>query len=86
MKQSKSCKRRNHRAGSIAYYIEKVVGYRTEYETTDQLKDGYPPVMAELLLSMLIEVRTFLGFGRICLGLLTGALVFRVLGSLLGGG
>lgn len=85
MKQTKSGKHRNHRAGSIPYYIEEVVSYRTEQETSDQLKNGYPPVMAELLLSLLIEVRTFLGFGRICLGLLTGAFLFRFLSSILGG-
>ena len=72
---------RKHRAPkpqSIAYYIEKVIGYRTEYETTDQVKNGYPPVVAELLLSLLIEVRTFCMAGRVLIGTLI-ALVVKAL-------
>lgn len=83
--QAKRSKRRDHRAGSIPYYIEEVVSYRAKHKSADNLKDGYPPVVPELLLSLLIEVRTFLGFGRICIGLLTGAILFRFLSSLLGG-
>lgn len=80
MKQTKSGKRNDHRAGSIPYYIEEVVGYRANYETTDNLKDGYPPVVAELLLSILISLRAVRGLlaslGGFSLGLLLSRLFF----------
>lgn len=63
-------KQRRPKPQSISDYIEKVVGYRTEYETSDKLIGSYPPVVPEMLLSLLIEVRTFCAAGRVLLGLL----------------
>lgn len=63
-------KKRTPKHGSIAYYIEEVVKYRAEDETGQHVKNSYPPIMAELLLSLLIEVRTFCTAGRVLLGLL----------------
>ena len=74
-------KERLPNVGSIAHYIEEVVGYKSKYETGEEIKEGYPPIVAELLLSLLIEVRTFCTFGR----LLFGALLFFTLKALLFG-
>ena len=79
MNKAKRGKKRKHRAGSISYYIEKVVSYSSEYETGDSFKDGYPPVMAELLLSILIEVRTLFTALRILVGALIGSILVALL-------
>ena len=50
-------KQRRPKPVSIAYYIEEVVGYRAKYESAQNLKDGYPPVVPELILSILISIR-----------------------------
>ena len=63
-------KKRRPKAGSIAYYIEQVVNYKTQQEATQHLEKGYPPIMAELLLSLLIEIRTFCTLGRVIFGTL----------------
>ena len=79
MNKAKRGKHRKHRAGSIAYYIEEVVSYRTEYETSNEFKGGYPPVVAELLLSLLIEVRTLFTGLRILVGTLIGSILVALL-------
>lgn len=84
MKQAKCAKKRKNRAGSIPYYIEEVVSYRSEKETDDSLKDGYPPVVQELLLSLLIEVRTFCRAGRFLIGALIFFLVAQFLSQFCG--
>lgn len=71
----KDMRKRKPKPDSIPYYIEEVICYRSEYEASDGLKDGYPPVVPELLLSILISVRAIRG--AFCL--LTGALLFFVL-------
>lgn len=84
MKQAKSAKERKHRAGSIPYYIEEVVSYRTEKKTGDGFKDGYPPIVPELLLSLLIEVRTFCRASRFLIGALLFFLIAQLLSQLCG--
>lgn len=69
-----SFEERAKKAGTIAYYIEKVVSYRSHYETSDKIKDGYPPVVPELLLSLLIEVRTLFTFARFLICFMLGLL------------
>ena len=64
---------------SIPYYIEEVVGYRSKYESSNKIENGYPPVVAELLLSILIDVRVFCRAGS---GLI-GMLILLVLKALL---
>ena len=64
---------------SIPYYIDEVVGYRSEREAGHGIEDGYPPVVPELLLSILISVRAIRSF----LGILTGAILFFLLKLLL---
>ena len=59
-----SFEERAKKAGTIAYYIEKVVSYRSNHEATENLESSYPPVVPELLLSPLIEVRTLFTFAR----------------------
>ncbi len=76
-------KKRTPKHGSIAYYIEEVVKYRAEDETGQHVKHSYPPIMAELLLSLLIEVRTFCTAGRLLLGTLLGAAVMGLLRTLI---
>ncbi len=85
MDKTKSGKRRNHRAGSIPYYIEEVVSYRTKYEAADNLKDGYPPVVPELLLSILISLRAVRGLLAGLVGFSLGLLISSALRSFLGG-
>lgn len=70
-----SFEERSKKTGTIAYYIKEVIRYHAKYESSEQAENGYPPVVPELLLSLLIEVRTFLLFGR----LFFGALLFLVL-------
>ena len=50
-------KKRRKRVGTFAYYIEEVVSYRTKCERDQNLKDRYPPVVVELLFSLLICIR-----------------------------
>lgn len=71
-------KKRPPKYGSIAYYIEEVVANRTKQETEDGTKNRYPPVVPELLLSLLMEVRSFCIFGRVLIGALL-ALIFKAL-------
>lgn len=59
-----SFEERSKKAGTIAYYIEKVVSYRSKHEAAENLESSYPPVVPELLLSLLIEVRTLFTFAR----------------------
>lgn len=70
---------REPKPDSIPYYIEEVVRYRSEKETSDNFKDGYPPVVPELLLSILISVRAI----RHALCFLSGALGYIALKLLL---
>ena len=70
-------KKRAPKPGSIAYYIEEVVRYSSEYEAGQGIENGYPPIVAELLLSLLIEVRTFCTVGRFALGLVVGFLLLQ---------
>lgn len=60
---------------SVPYYIEEVVGYGTKYKTGDGFKDGYPPVVAELLLSIYISVLAI----RHAFCLVSGALLFLLI-------
>jgi len=64
---------------SIPYYIEKVIGYRAEHEAGKGFKDGYPPIVLELLLSILISVRAIRG--ALCLAL--GSVLFLLFKHLL---
>ena len=68
-------KQRRPKPGSVSYYIEKVIRYRTEYETGEGFKNGNPPIVTELLLSLLISVRAL----RSGFFLLLGALLALVL-------
>lgn len=62
------------KVGTLDYYIDEVVGYRAKCERGEDLEKGYPPVVAELLLSILISVRSLrlvlLPLGGLLLGLL----------------
>ena len=71
----KDMRKRKPKPGSVSYYIEEVICYRAEYEASNGLKDGYPPVVPELLLSILISVRAI----RSAFCILTGAFIFFVL-------
>ena len=67
--------KRRPKPNSIPYYIEEVVRYGSEYESGYGIKNGYPPVMLEMQLAILISVRAIRG--AICL--LTGTLLFLLL-------
>ena len=71
-------KKGRKRVGTFGYYIEEVVDYRTKCEANEDLKYRYPPVVPELLLSLLICIRPlcyalFLLFGSVLVRLLFGA-------------
>lgn len=80
-KQTKRGKDRRYSVGSARYYIEEVVNYRAQYERDEDLKKGYPPVMAELLLSVLFDLRAL----KILLSFLGGSFFGLLLCKLLGG-
>ena len=74
-------KTRPKKVGSIPYYIEEVIKYSTKRKIDDTAYDGYPPVVPELLLSVLIEIRSLCIFGRFVLGmffLIALKLLFKV--------
>lgn len=74
-------KKRPKKVGSISYYIEEVVKYGTKRKIDQTAYDGYPPVVPELLLSLLIEIRSLCIFGRFVLGmffLIALKLLFKV--------
>lgn len=71
----KHARERKPNFNSTAYYIEEVVRYRSEQEAAEHFKDGYPPLMLEMQLAILISVRAIRG--AICL--LTGTLLFLLL-------
>lgn len=50
-------RKRAPKFNSTAYYIEEVVGYHSKYEAGECVENGYPPVVAEMLLAILISVR-----------------------------
>ena len=60
---------------SIPYYIDKVIDYRTQYETAKKVENSYLPVVVELLPSILISVRALRG----TFGVLSGFLLFLLL-------
>ena len=74
--------KRKPKPNSIPYYIEEVVGYRSKYESGYQIEDGYPPVVLELLLSILISVRAIRGLLSGSVGFLLGALATFILKNL----
>lgn len=74
-----SRKERVPKVGSISYYIEEVVKYGTDRKIDGTAYDGYPPVVPEMLLSLLMEVRSLFGTLR----LLGGLLIFLVIKLLL---
>ena len=67
--------KRRPKPNSIPYYIEEVVRYGSEYESGYGIKNGYPPVMLEMQLAILISVRAI----RSAICLLTGTLLFLLL-------
>lgn len=71
----KPFRKRPPKPSSIPYYIDKVIDYRTQYETAKEVENSYPPVVAELLLSILISVRALRG----TFGVLSGFLLFLLL-------
>lgn len=71
----KPFRKRPPKPSSIPYYIDKVIDYRTQYETAKKVENSYPPVVAELLLSILISVRALRG----TFGVLSGFLLFLLL-------
>ena len=71
----KQGQKRRPKPNSIPYYIEEVVRYGSEYESGYGIKNGYPPVMLEMQLAILISVRAIRG--AICL--LTGTMLFLLL-------
>lgn len=64
---------------STSYYIEEVVRYHAQYESEDRLKDGYPPVVAEMLLAILISLRAIRHILFFCFGLAFGSVLCRLL-------
>ena len=50
---------------SVSYYIEEVVKYRSEYKAGKRFEDGYPPVVPELLTSILLGLQYV--FRALCL-------------------
>ena len=75
VKRLKPFRKRPPKPSSIPYYIDKVIDYRTQYETAKEVENSYPPVVAELLLSILISVRAIRG----TFGALSGFLLFLLL-------
>ena len=71
----KHARERKPNFNSTAYYIEEVVRYRSEQEAAEHLKDGYPPLMLEMQLAILISVRAI----RSTFCILSGALIFLLL-------
>ena len=71
----KPFRKRPSKPSSIPYYIDKVIDYRTQYETAKEVENSYPPVVAELLLSILISVRAIRG----TFGVLSGFILFLLL-------
>lgn len=71
----KPFRKRPPKPSSIPYYIDKVIDYRTQYETAKEVENSYPPVVAEFLLSILISVRAIRG----TFGVLSGFLLFLLL-------
>ena len=75
VKRLKPFRKKTPKPSSIPYYIDKVIDYRTQYETAKKVENSYPPVVAELLLSILISVRALRG----TFGVLSGFLLFLLL-------
>ena len=75
VKRLKPFRKRPPKPSSIPYYIDKVIDYRTQYETAKKVENSYPPVVAELLLSILISVRALRG----TFGVLSGFILFLLL-------
>lgn len=75
VKRLKPFRKKTPKPSSIPYYIDKVIDYRTQYETAKEVENSYPPVVAELLLSILISVRAI----RVTFGVLSGFLLFLLL-------
>ena len=71
----KPFRKRPPKPSSIPYYVDKVIDYCTQYETAKKVENSYPPVVAELLLSILISVRAIRG----TFGVLSGFLLFLLL-------
>lgn len=71
----KPFRKRPPKPSSIPYYIDKVIDCRTQYETAKKVENSYPPVVAELLLSILISVRAIRG----TFGVLSGFILFLLL-------
>lgn len=75
VKRLKLFRKRPPKPSSIPYYIDKVIDYCTQYETAKEVENSYPPVVAELLLSILISVRAIRG----TFGVLSGFILFLLL-------
>lgn len=71
----KPFRKRPPKPSSIPYYIDKVIDYRTQYETAKEVENSYPPVVVELLLSILLSVRAIRG----TFGVLSGFILFLLL-------
>ena len=68
-------KKHRPKPNSIPYYIEEVFRCHAEQKSTEELKNSYAPIMAEMLLSLLISVRAI----RSAICLTAGVLCFFLL-------
>ena len=71
-------KQRIPRPGSDAYYIDKILRYESEYERGNAPKDGYAPIMLELLMQLLIGSRIRLKLLSFLLGFALCVLLMAV--------
>ena len=57
-----------------SYYIDEVVKYRSEYESGENFKNAYAPIVPELLLSLLFRVKAL----SFALCVFIGLLIFAI--------
>lgn len=54
MKQIPDCRKGGR---NLVEYVREVLDYKTKHEAADEIEDSYAPIVLELLLGLLVELR-----------------------------
>ena len=81
MKKGDRCRKGGR---NLVEYVNEVLDYKAENKAANELEDGYKPIVLELLLGLLVELRLLRKDSFLITALLAGQLLLTLVFGLLG--
>ena len=81
MKEIRECRKGGR---NLVEYLNKVFDYKAQYKATNELEEGYEPIVLELLFNLLVELRLLRMDSFLLVTLLAGQLLLTLLFGILG--